>query len=115
MDIDRHGQLFAALFRRPDIQIEAVFADGHVKGRVAVKLFLVKGVHGIAELDALVSKMIRVQHTLPGVKRLGLAPAQRPHRGFGVGHALINRAAALLDTFDLSVFRGDHHGVPSCL
>ena len=115
VDIDRHGQLLPARLRRPDVQIEAVLADRHVEGGIAVKLLLVEGVHGVAELDALVSEVIGAEDALPGLGGLGLAPAQLSHRGLGIGHALIDCAAALLYAFEFSVSCGSDHGTRSSL
>ncbi len=61
--------------------------------------------------------MVRRQHALPGLRVLGLPPAQIPHRGLGVGNAGVDlhRAVLGIDAGELSVPQGDHVRHPGVL
>jgi hypothetical protein len=93
MYINCDRKLPMGLFRHPDVQVQAVLADRHVKSGIAVELLFVKGIPGIAELDTLAAIMIRVEHALPCLGRLGFAPAAFPYGSLGIGNALINGTA----------------------
>ena len=104
VNIDRYRQLFTAVLRHPDIQIEAVLTDRDIKIRIAVKFFVIKCIAGIAELNALAAITAGMQHPLPWKAWLRLAPAQPAYRRPGIRDSLIYNAAALPDAFDFSIF-----------
>ena len=67
---------------------------------------------GVARLHGHRGEVVRRQDALPGLRLLGLPPAELPHRGLGIGDARIDlhRAVRRIDAGELSLCHGDHIG-----
>ena len=115
VDPEGHGQpCIPAFGRGPDIQIEAVLADGGLIDGLVVKFFSVEGI-GEALLHAAVGKARCGVDALPALGRHGPVPAQLPHRGLRVGDPQKQGVTLLLQSLDFSVFaRDDLHAFPPC-
>ena len=107
VDPEGDGQLFRGLSgsRRPDIEIEAVLAEGRVAVKEELGRIAARRMRG---LPGWMAEGIGHPDAFPRHDGLGLFPAEFPDRRGGERDAFINRDALLFgrDTLDPAAFDG---------